>query len=82
MRMKAEFMGTLEVVGEITRLQHKGDWLIMNVSTTVPTGWNLRAAFTHQDIMTMMKFMFKPSVLRYIIFGAGKPGDKNQRPEY
>lgn len=82
MRMKAEFMGTLEVVGAITKLQRKDDWLVMNVRTTAPAGWNLRAAFTHQDLVTMIKFMLKPSVLGYIIFGFGKPRDKNKRPEY
>lgn len=82
MRMKAEFMGTLEVVGEITRLQKKEDWLIMNVRTTAPAGWNLRAAFTHEDLVTMLKLLFRPSILIYIISGFGKPRDKNQRPEY
>ena len=82
MRMKAEFMGTLEVIGEITRLQKKEEWLIMNVRTTAPAGWNLRAAFTHDDLITMLKLMLRPSILRYIIFGFGKPRDKNRRPEY
>ena len=82
MRMKAEFMGTLEVVGEITQLKKKDDWLILNVRTTTPTGWNLRAAFTHEDLVTMIKWMLRPSNLRYIIFGFGKPRDQNQLPEY
>jgi len=80
--MKAEFLGTLEVAGEITRIQTKADWRIMNIRTTTPAGWNLRAALTHQDIVTMIKLMFSPAVMKYIVFGAGKPKDKNKRPEY
>lgn len=82
MRMKSAFMGSLEIVGEIDSLKAKDGWLIMNMRTTTPTGWNLNAALTHEDIMTLLKLMFKPSNLRYVIFGFGKPKDKNQSPEY
>ena len=80
--MKSEFMGSLEIVGEISSLRVKDGWLIMNMATTTPTGWNLNAALTHEDIMTLLKFMFKPSNLGYVLFGFGKPKDKNESPEY
>ncbi len=82
MRMKAEFMGTLEVVGEITNIKEMDEWLILNIRTTAPVGWNLRAALTHKDLVTMIKFMLNPSILRYIIFGFGKPKDQKRLPEY
>jgi len=82
MRMKAEFIGTLEVVGEIAHVKEKDGWLILNVRTTTPAGWNLRAAFTHEDLVTMIKLMLRPSNLRYIIFGFGKPRDQKRLPEY
>jgi hypothetical protein len=82
MRMKAEFMGALEVIGEISKLERNDEWLVMNVRTTTPVGWNLRAAFTHKDLLTMIKLIIKPSNLRYIIFGFGKPRDPNKPPEY
>lgn len=82
MRMKARFMGTLEVVGQITQLEEKDDWLIMKIRTTTPAGWNLNAALNHEDILTMIKFMLRPSNLRYILFGFGKPRDKTRVPEY
>ena len=82
MRMKARFMGSLEVVGQITQLKEKDDWLIMNVRTTTPAGWDLHAALTHKDIVTMIKLMLRPRTLRYIFFGFGKPGSKNQVPDY
>ena len=82
MRMKARFTGTIEVVGEITQLKEKEDWLILNIRTTTPAGWNLTAALTHEDIVTMMKFMLRPSNLRYVLLGFGKPSDKTRVPEY
>lgn len=82
MRMKAHFMGTLEVVGQITQLEEKNDWLIMKIRTTTPAGWNLTTALNHEDILTMLKFMLKPRNLRYILFGFGKPRDKTRAPDY
>ena len=82
MKMKAEFMGTLEVTGDISKLTRQGDWLILNVKTTAPVGWNVRAAFSHRDLMSMAKFMLKPSVLLYVIFGFGKPKDEKKSPDY
>jgi len=82
MRMKSHFMGTLEVVGQITQLKEKEDWLILNIRTTTPAGWNLTAALTHEDIVTMIKLMLRPSNLRYVLFGFGKPSDKTRVPEY
>lgn len=82
MRMKSTFMGTMEMVGDITSLKVKDDWLIMNLKTTTPTGWTLTAAMSHGDLMNLLKLMFKPSNLGYVIFGFGRPKDKNRVPEY
>ena len=80
-RMKSTaIMGTLEMVGEITDIKVKDDFLIMNLRTTV--GWNLRAALSHNDLLTFMKLLMKPRNLAYILFGFGKPRDKNRIPEY
>ncbi len=81
MRMKSTaIMGTLEMVGDITDLRVKDDFLIMNVRTTV--GWNLRAALSHNDLLTFVKLLMRPSNLAYLLFGFGKPWDKNRIPEY
>jgi hypothetical protein len=75
-------MGTVEVIGEISDLKVKDEYLVMNIRTTVPVGWNFRAALSHADIWRMAKLMFKPGNLLYLIFGFGKPGDKQRVPEY
>ena len=80
-RMKSTaIMGPLEMVGEITDIKVKDEFLVMNVRTTV--GWNLRAALSHEDLLTMLKLLFKPGNLAYVLFGFGKPKDKTRVPEY
>jgi hypothetical protein len=81
MRMKSTGIGNLELVGKITALKEVDDWLIMHLKTTTPVGWDLRAAFTHEDLRAFMKLLLRPSNLRYLIFGFAKPG-KRPPPEY
>ena len=82
MRMKAEFMGTLEVSGDISKLVKKGDWLILNVRTTAPVGWNVRAAFSHKDLVSMLKLMMRPAIICYVLTGFFKSHNEKQPPDY
>ena len=83
MRMKSTaIMGILELVGEISDLRVKDEWLIMNLRTTTPSGWNLKVALSHADLLTLLKLLCRPRNLAYFLFGFGKPGDKNRIPEY
>jgi hypothetical protein len=45
----------------------------MNVKLDNPVGWSATAALTHRDLMTLVKLLMRPSALRYILFGFGKP---------
>ena len=72
----------MEIVGEINSLKVKDGWLIMGLTTTTPTGWDLSAAMTHGDLINLFRLMFRPSNLCYMIFGFGKPKDKDSPPEY
>ena len=82
MRMKSRFMGALEIQGQISDLRTKEGWLIMEVRTTTPVGWNLSAALTHNDLMSLIKLMFKPSNIKYLLFGINKPDNKDISPDY
>ena len=75
-------MGNLEIIGDITDLRLKDEWLVMNLRTTTPAGWNLKAAMSHADLMALIKLMFKPKNILYVLFGFGKPSDKTRVPEY
>ena len=81
MRMKSTaIIGTLELIGEISDIRVKDEFLVMNIRTTV--GWNLRAALSHNDLLTFMRLLIRPSNLAYVLFGFGKPRDKKHIPEY
>lgn len=81
MRIKSTaLMGNLEMTGQISEIKVKDEFLVMNLRTSV--GWNLRAAMSHDDILTFIRLMFKPGNLAYVLFGFGKPKDKTRVPEY
>ena len=82
MRMKSFAFGTLELVGDITDVSVKDDWIIMNINTTTPAGWTLRAAMTRSDLWTMVKLMCRWSNFRYLVFGSGKAKDAAETPDY
>ena len=72
MRMKSTGLFPIEVVGDITELKPKDDWLILKVRTTTPTGWDLSTALTHQDMRTMLRLLLTPGNLRYLVAGLFK----------
>ena len=83
MRMKSNaIMGNVEVVGEISDVCVKDEMLVMNIRTTVPVGWNFKTALSHADLMDVLKLALRPANLAYILFGFGKPKDKQRIPEY
>jgi len=82
-RMKStHILGTLELVGDISDLSVKDKWIVMNLRTTTPTGWNLKAALSYGDLITVLKFLFKPGNLIRFMFGFCKRGNRDRIPEY
>ncbi len=83
MKMKSRFLGAVELEGQITDLRIEKNWMIMTLKTTTPAGLDLKAAMTHDDLVTLIKLICKkPGNLAYAIFGFGKPKDKVNSPEY
>lgn len=83
MRMKSShILGTLELVGEISDIRVKDGWLLMNLRTTTPAGWNLKAALSYADLWDLMKLMCRPRNLVCFIFGFCRRRDKGRIPEY
>jgi hypothetical protein len=78
----SHILGTLELVGEISDLSVNGKWILLNLRTTTPAGWNLKAAMSHSDLMTLIKFLFRPKNLINFVFGCCKRENKDQGPEY
>ncbi len=73
MKMKVSGLQHVELIGGVTQLVETDGYLVMNIKLESPVGWSATAALTHSDLMKLFKFLFKPSVLRYICFGFGKP---------
>jgi len=71
--MKVSGLQHIELVGKVTQLNENDGYLVMNVKLDNPVGWTATAALTHRDLMALMKMLMKPSALRYIFFGFGKP---------
>ena len=79
MRMKMSAIGPVEMVGDVTDLRKVGGCLVMHVRMTTPVGWETSAELTHKDLMTLIRFMFRPSNLLYLFFGFGKPRANSPR---
>ncbi len=74
MKMKVSGLENVELVGDITGISESKGYLIMNVRLTTPLGWQAKAALTHKDLRNLIKLLLlRPSNLRYMIFGFGKP---------
>ncbi len=72
MRMKSNGIFPVELVGDITEMKARKDWLIMKVRTTTPAGWDLSTALTHEDMRTMLRLLLTPGNLRYLLAGLFK----------
>lgn len=73
MKMKVSGLQHVELIGNVTQLSESDGYLVMNVKLDSPVGWTAIAALTHRDLMTLVKLLLRPSALRYILFGFGKP---------
>jgi hypothetical protein len=79
MKMKVSGLQHVELIGDVTRLSESEGHLVMNVTLRNPVGWSATASLTHRDLMNLVKLLLKPSALRYVLFGFGKPSSKKSR---
>jgi hypothetical protein len=54
----------------------------MNLRTTTPAGWNLHAALSYSDLMTILKLLCRPKNFINFIFGFCKRSKNGNIPEY
>ncbi len=69
MRTRSTGLGSTELVQEIKYMKPAGDYLIMGMQTVEPVKWQVRAAMTYMDVLTLMKILFKPNVVWWIVKG-------------
>ncbi len=74
MKMKVSGLEGVELKGNIARLHESAGYLILDIRLSSPVGWRATATLTHKDLWDFVKLLMRPSNLRYVLFGFGKPG--------
>jgi len=86
MRTRSTGLGSTELIQEVKYMKPTGDYLIMGMQTVEPVKWQVRAAMTYLDFLTLMKVALKPAVIWWVIKGGisgvftGFKNAKNPRP--
>jgi len=70
MLFRSTGLGKAELVGEIIRIEPKGDYLVMEIHTTEPVKWKIRGAVSFKDLRTLIKASFRLSVLLFFMKAA------------
>ena len=86
MRTRSTGLGSTELVQQFRYMKPRGDYLVIGLETTEPVKWQVRAAATYLDVFAMMRILFKPPVIWWIVTGfvtgvfTGFRRAKNPRP--
>ena len=67
MLFRSTGLGKTELTGNISGLERQGDYLVMYIDVTDPVKWRIRGGLAFKDLLDLLKFMFRASVLGYIL---------------
>ncbi|MBM3133683.1 MAG: hypothetical protein FJZ95_11725 [Chloroflexi bacterium] len=67
MYFRSTGLGKTELKGSIAGLQRQGDYLIMHVDVTDPVKWRIRAGLAFSDLGTLLRVMFRISILGFVL---------------
>jgi hypothetical protein len=67
MLMRSTGLGKAELIAEITEIKRQGDYLVMEMRTSEPVRWKIRGGVSHTDLKTLVKAVFRPSVLLFLL---------------
>jgi hypothetical protein len=62
-------LGNMTLEGEPFDLTVSGDCIVLHIQTTSPVSWHVRAAMTFGGILSLFKFAFKFSVIKFATLG-------------
>jgi len=65
--MRSTGLGKAELVAQIVSLRRQGDYLIMEMQTTEPVRWKMRAALCRKDLGGVLKAMLKLTVIAFLL---------------
>jgi hypothetical protein len=69
MKMRSTGLGETVLEGELDTITRKDDYLILHVNTTEPVQWHVRAAIDYNDLLTLIKLIFKGPVFKFLFLG-------------
>ena len=69
MKLRSTGLGETVLEAKIGSITKKDDYLILHVNTTEPVQWHVRAALEYSDILTMIKWIFKGPVFKFLFLG-------------
>ena len=79
MRMRSTGLGKTELQGDIANLEPRESLLILNVHTTSPVQWHVRAAMQRKDLIKFIKSIFSFRVIAYLLgIAAGKSSEPDE----
>jgi hypothetical protein len=70
LRFRSTGLGKTMLEGEPAEVSIVDDMLVMHIQSTTPTRWRIRAALSYKGLLKMIKMSLKPSVIKFVLFGA------------
>ena len=67
MRIRSTGLGKTELQGDISSLEPREGLLILNVQTTSPVQWHVRAGMQRKDILKLIKSAFSFRIIKYLL---------------
>ena len=67
MRMRSTGLGKTELEADVASLELKEGMLLLNIQTTKPVIWHIRAGIQRKDIFKMMKEVLSFRVIKHVL---------------
>ena len=68
-RFRSTGLGEQMLMGEPLKFLVVDDMLVMQVQTTEPVQWVIRAGFTYRGLLRALKLALNPAVIKFLLFG-------------
>ena len=67
MLFRSTGLGKTELTGSIVGLERQGDYLLLQVDVTDPVKWRIRGGLSFADLLTLLRYMMRPSLIGFIL---------------
>ncbi len=66
MKMRSTGLGETVLVGNLDKITRVEDYLVLHVQTIDPVQWHVRAAINYDDLLLLIKLIFKGPVIKFL----------------